>query len=377
MTTSAAPLHIELAGQLGAFTLEAAFAAPIRGVTAVFGPSGCGKTTILRCIAGLERLSGRLQIGDDIWQDSSAGVFLQPHQRNVGYVFQEASLFPHIDVKANLLYGARRTRQTKAHNGLDLDAIVDLLGVRHLLNRSPATLSGGERQRIAVGRALLSAPRVLLMDEPLSALDRMTKEEILPYFEMLHETLALPIIYVSHDFSEIERLADTLVLMDKGRVLKAGPLVELQTDTSLPLVQAREASVVLQGRIAGLDSVFGITRIEIPGGDLQVPGRHGAIGDVRRLSIAASDVSLSRSAAKDSTILNSLAARIVSIAASDGEPQATVILGLGANGDGSRIVARITRRSLANLAFEVDQPVFAQIKGVALVAARTAKQSST
>lgn len=375
MIERAAPLTVDLQGQLGAFALEAAFKAPNHGVTALFGPSGCGKTTVLRCIAGLVRLKGRLQIGDDIWQDTAAGIFLKPHQRHVGYVFQEASLFPHINVRDNLLYGARRARSDPATNGLELGSIVELLGIGRLLDRSPTTLSGGERQRVAVGRALLSGPRVLLMDEPLSALDRMTKEEILPYFEMLHEALSIPIVYVTHDFAEIERLADTLVLMDKGKIVSAGPLVELQTDVSLPLVRSREASVVVEGRIIELDRAFDITRFEIQGGNLQVPGLHGAVGDIRRLSIAASDVSLSLSAAQDTTILNSIPARIVSVSANQSEPQATVILGLGENGAGDRMVARITRKSLTNLSLNVGQPVFAQLKSVALIAARSQKQS--
>ena len=342
----------------------------MRGVTALFGPSGCGKTTILRCLAGLEHLPGRLIIGDEVWQDSEVGLIVPPHRRRIGYVFQEASLFAHLSVRDNLLYGARRAAKTVAPKGLDLGAIVDLLGIGHLLERSPAALSGGERQRVAVGRALLSAPMILLMDEPLSALDRMSKDEILPYFEMLHETLSLPIVYVSHDMSEVERLADALVLLEQGRVLAAGPLTSLQTNPALPLLGALDASVMIEGHIVGFDQAYCLTQLSISGGELQVPGRRGQIGDKHRLRIAASDVSLARTAATDSTILNCLAARIISIEFLDGAPQVSVLLAIGAEGDGARIVCRITRKSLSTLALTSGDAVIAQIKSVALVASR-------
>ena len=371
MTSAEPAVSVALNGTLGAFRLDVAFDVPMRGVTALFGPSGCGKTTILRCIAGLERLPGRLAIGKEVWQDDAAGTFLPAHRRHVGYVFQEASLFAHLSVCDNLLFGAKRAGGSIAPQGLALDDIVGLLGITHLLDRSPTTLSGGERQRVAVDRALLSGPRILLMDEPLSALDRMTKEEILPYFEMLHETLALPILYVSHDLSEVERLADTLVLLESGRVLASGALSELQTDPSLPLLGSPDAAVVLEGRIAGFDAEYGLTQITIPGGELMVAGRHGARGDPRRIRIAASDISIARSAASDSTILNCLEARIVSLDLRDDAPQVNVILSLGEDGAGSRIVASITRKSSANLGLKAGDRIFAQIKGVAIVAART------
>jgi molybdate transport system ATP-binding protein len=355
---------------LGSFKLSAAFAVPAQGITALFGPSGSGKTTLLRSIAGLQRLPGRIAIGDAIWQDTDTGTFLAPHRRRVGYVFQEASLFLHLCVRDNLLYGARRA-EAKIADGLTLDEIVRLLGIAHLLERSPAALSGGERQRVAVGRALLSRPDILLMDEPLSALDRMTKGELLPYFEMLHETIALPILYVSHDLGEIERLADTMLLLEAGRVVAGGPLADLQTNPHLPLLSAAEASVVLSGRITAIDSAFGLTRFAIDGGELIAPGLHGAIGANSRLRITASDVSLSRTAATDSTILNSLPARIESISQDDSAAQANVVLRLGVNGHGCRIVARITRKSLVEMKLAAGEAIIAQVKGVALLASRS------
>ena len=367
MTARLAEISTAFAGSLGSFSLDVAFDMPMRGITALFGPSGCGKTTILRCMAGLQQLPGRFIIGDEVWQDSAKGVFIRTHERPLGYVFQEASLFQHLSVRQNLLYGAKRAGNAPTSDALDFDAIVELLGIGHLLERSPVALSGGERQRVSVGRALLSRPRILLMDEPLSALDRMTKEEILPYFERLHESLALPIVYVSHDIGEVARLADTLVLLDKGRVLASGPLSVLQTDPTLPLIAAPDAAVMLEGRVAHIDEEYALTHFAVPGGTLLVPGRQGAPGTERRLRIAASDVSFTLTAASDTTILNCLQARIVSIDGSGSEAQVNIIAALGTDGSGARIAARITRKSQATLGLAPGTPVFAQIKSVALM----------
>jgi len=372
MRDQASEISTAFAGTLGSFSLDVAFKMPMRGITALFGPSGCGKTTILRCMAGLQRLPGRFIVGEEVWQDSERGIFVRTHQRPLGYVFQESSLFQHLSVRQNLLYGARRAgnaphSQAMASDALDFDAIVELLGIGHLLERSPVALSGGERQRVAVGRALLSRPRILLMDEPLAALDRMTKEEILPYFERLHESLALPIVYVSHDIGEVARLADTMVLLAKGRVIASGPLEGLQTDPSLPLVAAPDAAVMIEGRVESIDEAFVLTMFAVAGGTLIVPGRQGAPGTERRLRIAASDVSFTLTAARDTTILNCLPARIVSVDGAANEAQVNIIAALGADGSGARIAARITRKSQTALGLAPGTAVFAQIKSVALV----------
>ncbi len=367
MTVRAAEISTAFSGVLGSFSLDVTFDMPTRGITALFGPSGCGKTTILRCMAGLQQLPGRFIIGDEVWQDSAKGVFIRTHERPLGYVFQEASLFQHLSVRQNLLYGAKRAGNAPTSDALDFDAIVELLGIGHLLERSPVALSGGERQRVSVGRALLSRPRILLMDEPLSALDRMTKEEILPYFERLHESLALPIVYVSHDIGEVARLADTLVLLAKGRVLASGPLSVLQTDPNLPLIAAPDAAVMLEGRVTSIDEEYALTHFAVPGGTLIVPGRQGAPDTERRLRIAASDVSFTLTAASDTTILNCLPARIVSIDGSGSEAQVNIIAALDTDGSGARIAARITRKSQATLGLTPGTPVFAQIKSVALM----------
>jgi molybdate transport system ATP-binding protein len=363
-------IRLAFSGRLGGFTLAAAFEVPMRGVTALFGPSGCGKTTILRAIAGLHRLEGHFSIAGDVWQDDREGRFLRPHKRPIGYVFQEASLFPHLSVRGNLRYGLRRAhRDSDGQHAIKEDDIVEMLGIGHLLERFPEGLSGGERQRVALGRALLTRPRLLLMDEPLSALDRLTKEEILPYFERLHERMSIPMIYVSHDIGEVERLADRLVLLKAGSVLACGPLAELEADPALPLIRAPDAAVTLEGRIAARDEVYALTSIEVPGGTLAVSGLHGEAGCIRRLRVKASDVSFCLRPPAETTILNVMPARIVSIAAYDRDAaQIDVVAALGAGGGGARIVGRITRKSLDSLGLEPGKAVYAQIKGAALIA---------
>jgi molybdate transport system ATP-binding protein len=356
-------------GRLGSFTLDAQFAVPARGITAIFGASGCGKTTVLRCLAGLQRLSGHVRLRDETWQDSDRGVFVPPHARHLGYVFQEASLFPHLSVRDNLLFGARRVKMP-TQDALAFDDIVELLNIQHLLERSTARLSGGERQRIAVGRALLAQPRLLLMDEPLSALDRISKDEILPYFELLHERLALPIVYISHDFSEVERLADTLVLMEAGRVLAHGPLRELQLDPTLPLLTAPGASAVLEGVITAYDARYHLSTVTVPGGQLLVPGQSAAIGERRRLRVAASDVSLAKSDPGRSTIINTLGVVVRAIHVEENSAYAHVVAAIGGSDAEVKLAARITRKSLAALEIAVGDAMIAQIKSVALAAAR-------
>ena len=354
-------------GTLGAFELDAGFEAPMRGITGVFGPSGCGKTTVLRCIAGLQLLrDGYLAVGGEVWQDGAA--FRPAHQRAVGYVFQEASLFPHLSVRRNLLYGHRRALRRGTREATRFDDVVALLGMQGLLERSPLRLSGGERQRVAVGRALLSQPRLLLMDEPLAGLDRPSKDEILPYLEALHAALSIPILYVSHDLAEVERLADHLVLMQAGRVVACGPLQDLQADPALPVARLREAAVVLNATVAHYDSDYGLTTLAVDGGTLIAPGRCGIAGTPRRVRVGASDVSLARQPPGPSTILNVLAARVVAAAPQDAT-QVNVVVRLGAAGQGARLLARVTRRSWDALGARPGDLVHAQVKSVALVAA--------
>jgi molybdate transport system ATP-binding protein len=352
-------------GTIGSFGLDASFTIPAAGVTAIFGPSGCGKTTVARCLAGLQNLPGSFcSVDGEIWQDPS--TFRRTHQRPIGYVFQEASLFSHLSVRSNLLYGAPRDVATSKAAGIGFDEVVTLLGLARLLDRSPHKLSGGERQRVAIGRALLSQPKLLLMDEPLSALDRATKSEILPFLERLHARLALPVIYISHDMSEIERLADHLILMQNGRVIGAGPLQALQSDPSLPLALAREAAVSLDATVEAYDEAYQLLTLRVNGGLLQVPAPAIAPGKRQRLRIAASDVSIARTAPDTSSILNVLPARIVS-KSMPGHGEVIVVLALGADGRGAELLARITLRSWDQLGLADAMNVYAQVKGVSLV----------
>ena len=362
----------------GGFTLAVDLQLPARGVTALFGPSGCGKTTLLRAIAGLDdaqgvRAAGRVALGTDVWQDDTSGRWLPTHRRPLGYVIQEAALFPHLDVAANLAYGQRRSgRAGTAPGEFSLDAVVDLLGIAPLLGRRPATLSGGERQRVAIARALATAPRLLLMDEPLAALDAQRKAEILPYLERLHRALALPIIIVSHAMDEVARLADHLVLMGEGRVLAAGPLTELLARPDLPLARQDDAGVVIDATVAEHDPGYGLTRVVFAGAALWVGETAAAPGQRVRARVLARDVSVTRQRPQATSVLNVLPVQLESLV-SDGS---TVLLRLvvgdagppGARDAGcTRLLARITRRSSDTLALQPGDSLFAQIKGVALM----------
>ncbi|RAP42119.1 molybdenum ABC transporter ATP-binding protein [Rhodovulum viride] len=354
-------IEAEFRGQLGSFALAAEFTAPGEGITALFGPSGCGKTTVLRAIAGLLRLpASRLSVNGETWQDGRQ--FRPTHRRAIGYVFQEASLFPHLSVRANLTFGLSRV---KGPIRIGEDEVADLLGIAALFDRPTRMLSGGERQRVAIGRALLSQPELLLMDEPLSALDRFSKDEILPYLERLHAALSIPVLYVSHDIAEVERLADTLVLMEAGRVRAAGPLAEMLADPELPLIHMPQPAAVIDGEVVGRDTKYGLSEVRVPGGVVVVPGDLGPTGRTRRLRIPASDVSLGRHAPLDTTILNALPARIEG-AEPAGDHQITVRLRLGPDGRGAALLARVSLKSWDRLALKPGELVVARLKAVAL-----------
>lgn len=357
--TGSAIIDAEFRGKLGAFTLDVAFRVPARGVTALFGPSGCGKTTILRCLAGLTRLGGRLAVDGEVWQDDAAGHFLPAHRRPVGYVFQEASLFPHMSVRRNLRFGAERS--PAPDQGLVLDEVAALLGIGHLLDRSPVALSGGERQRVAVGRALLSRPRILLMDEPLSALDRMTKDEILPYLDALHETLSIPILYVSHDISEVARLADHMILLGRGRKVADGPLAEILERLDLQPATGRfEASVLVTAKVVGRDEAFRLTLLDLGGETLTMPSIDAPVGEEVRLRIRARDVALATVRPTGISMRNILAGTIAAIAEEPETAYAEVLVDVG----GARIRSRVTRAAVAELELRAGRPVFALIKSI-------------
>lgn len=358
------PIRAAFRGRVGRFALDVAFEAPASGVTALFGPSGCGKTTVLRCLAGLQRLEeGFCSVGGEVWQDR--GLFRPAHLRPVGYVFQEPSLFAHLSVRRNLLFGASRAGAAQNGRGVGFDETVDLLGLARLVDRAPGRLSGGERQRVAIGRALLSRPGLLLMDEPLSALDRDTRDEILPFLERLRDTLAMPIIYVSHDLAEVQRLARHLVLMEAGRVRAAGPLEDLQSDPTLPMAAGRDAAVSLDATVEAYDVADGLSTLRTQNVRFLVPGPPSRVGQSRRVRIAAGDVSLTLDPPRVSTILNVLPARVVS-ATPVGTHEVLAVLGLGTGGSGPKILARVTRRSWDGLGLAEGTDLHAQIKSVAL-----------
>jgi len=349
--------------RLGEFDLDVAFAAPGRGVTALFGHSGSGKTSILRCMAGLVRAEGRLAVNGEVWQE--AGCFVPTHRRPLGYVFQEASLFPHLSVRRNLEYGRRRVR--KAATQVAFDQAVELLGVGPLLDRDPVRLSGGERQRVAIARALVTSPRLLLMDEPLSALDEASKREILPYMERLHQELAIPVIYVSHAPREVARLADHMVWLEKGRVQAAGPLTEVTARFDLETAWGDEAGAVIAATVAEHDDHYQLTALESPCGRLWVARLAAPPGTRTRARLPARDISLSLLPDRMSSILNIWRAQVLSLA-EVGPAQVMVRLRCGTVPDGPVLVARITRRSADVLGLVPGKRVFARIKSVALMA---------
>ena len=342
------------------FSLDVDLTLPGQGVTALFGHSGSGKTTCLRAMAGLERAAkGYFSLGDDIWQDETHGYFLPPHRRPLGVVFQEAGLFPHLSVRGNMEFGQRRTRGSSA---LTLSEVADLLGIAHLLERSPQQLSGGERQRAAIARALLAAPRILLMDEPLAALDLRRKQEILPYLERLHRDLDIPVIYVSHAPDEVARLADHLVLLENGRAVASGPLNDVLGRIDLPAAFADDAGVVINTRIADHEA-DDLTRLEFSGGPIFVSRRSEAIGTPLRCRIHARDVSLALVPQMQSSILNSVTATVVALAPTDTPGHVMVKLEAGSE----PLLARITRRSAEKLDIRPGLVLCAQIKAVALL----------
>ncbi|AFL74459.1 molybdenum ABC transporter ATP-binding protein [Thiocystis violascens] len=341
------------------FRLDVDLTLPGRGVTALFGHSGSGKTTLLRCIAGLERSrQGFLSFKGEVWQD--AQTWLPTYRRPLGYVFQEASLFPHLTVLGNLRYGQKRIAADQRRS---LDQAVELLGIGPLLERKPDRLSGGERQRVGIARALAVSPRVLLMDEPLAALDLKRKQEILPYLERLHDTLDIPVLYVSHSPDEVARLADHLVAMEGGRVLASGPLGETLARLDLPIRLGEDAGVVLDATVAERDEQWHLARVDFPGGSLWSRDQGQPIGRHVRVRVLARDVSLAARHQEHTSILNLLPGQVDAMA-DDEHPGLTLVR--VRVGD-SVLLARLTKRSAAALCVTSGQSLWVQIKSVALM----------
>lgn len=340
------------------FALDVDLKLPATGVTALFGPSGSGKTTVLRCIAGLERASpGKLVVNGETWQDSD--VWLPPHRRPVGYVFQEASLFPHLTVLGNLRYGLARSAEAKQ---VSLEQAVELLGIGHLLHRKPEHLSGGERQRVGIARALAVSPRLLLMDEPLAALDVRRKQEILPYLERLNAELRIPVLYVSHMPDEVVRLADHLVAMESGRVVASGPLAETLARVDVPIRLGEDAGAVLDGTVAELDPEWKLARVDFDGGSMWARDNGLPIGRNVRVRVLARDVSLATEPGM-SSIQNVLRGRIEAIGDDDHPGIALVRVRVGK----SIVLAQLTRRAAADLGVASGAETWVQVKSVALM----------
>ena len=371
-------LEVDVRVEFGGFDLEVEQSMPAAGVTAVFGPSGSGKTTLLRSLLGFESgTRGRIALGGDVWLDSERGVRTPPSRRPVGCTFQDGRLFPHLDVAGNLRYADRRSRRGRDDSApeakgrprpgcssVSFDDVVDALDLGPLLGRRSQTLSGGERQRVALGRALLSRPRLLLLDEPLSALDRRRKAEILPYLLALHPRFGIPTLYVSHAVDEVALLADRILVLADGRVQAFGGTVEVMEQLDLaPLTERFQAAAVLEAHVSAHDDEYRLSWLDLDGQRLSVPRiEHLGVGESARLLVRARDVSLATERPSPTSIRNVLSGVLVALHQDDATPFAEATVDLGSH----RLRARITRASAAELGLEVGLPVFALLKSVSL-----------
>jgi molybdate transport system ATP-binding protein len=353
-------IDVDIEQRLGSFDLKVAFRAeaPIVGL---FGRSGSGKTTVVNALAGTSRpRRGRIVVNGETLFDSARAIDLPPNKRRLGYVFQDGLLFPHLDVESNLLYGLRRA--PAAVRVIDPEHVIQLLGLKALLHRLPDKLSGGEKQRVAIGRALLAQPRLLLMDEPLASLDAQRRDEVLRYIEQLRDDLHIPIVYVSHAVGEITRLADTVVLLADGKALAYGPVDEVMGRIDLrPHTGRYESGSVLETVVAAHDLSYGLTTLRFDGGELVVPNVEALVGERVRVRVRARDVSLALAHPEGLSVLNVLPATLVAIATEEG-PIVDVQLRVGK----LPLTARITRRSMHELALREGQQVYALIKAVSL-----------
>jgi molybdate transport system ATP-binding protein len=359
--TSSMSLAIDIRHRLGSFALDARFETG-GGLVSLFGRSGSGKTSIINIIAGLIRPDrARVAIDGAVLVDTERGIFVPRHRRRIGYVFQEGRLFPHLTVRQNLLYG-RWFAPRAAGRGDDLERVVDLLGIGSLLERRPGRLSGGEKQRVAIGRALLADPRLLLMDEPLASLDETRKAEILPYIERLRDRSKTPIVYVSHSIAEVARLAMTVVLMSEGKVAAVGPTAEIMQRLDLFALTGRaEAGAVIEATVDRHDDSFGLTELSSRAGCWRLQRIDAPVGARLRLRVRARDVMLARSAPTDLSALNVVPGVVAAIGPDDGP-----IVELRVDCSGEALVARLTRYSVERLGLAPGAPVFALVKSVAL-----------
>lgn len=358
-------LHAHICTLVGGFKLDVELSTSGTAVTGLFGHSGSGKTTLLRCVAGLQRAEeGLVRLNGDVWQDEKTGVFVPPHLRGIGYVSQDPDLFPHLSVRNNLMYAHRRAPQEGRI--VSWDDVVRWLEIESLLGRTVGNLSGGERQRVAVARALLTAPRLLLMDEPVSSLDEPARRDVLSYLERVIQHISLPVIYVSHSLIEVARLADNLVWMVDGRVSDAGPVSKVLGRLDFARWRGEEPGVVLEGIVRDHDEQFQLTTVATPLGDLTISRRPEPSGTPIRVQISARDVSLGLLAQHESSILNELQLSVLEVA--DHSPSDCIVrLGGSGGADGPMLLARITHKSRAQLHLKQGSRVFARVKSVAVL----------
>jgi len=353
-------LAVTVKKQRGSFSLDARFELPTPGVVALFGRSGSGKSTLVNLIAGLlEADSGRVTLDGTVLLDTERHIDVPPERRRIGYVFQDARLFPHLNVTGNLLYGAKRSLDEPY---IDFDTVAGLLDLVPLLARRVHQLSGGERQRVAIGRALLSQPRLLLLDEPLAALDTARREEVLPYLESLRDRLAIPMVYVSHNFDEVMRLATQVVLLRSGAAIAQGGLTEMSLDPNLRAIIGPDAvGAIVDGAVCGNDPATGLTQVQVGRGELNVQAADLATGTKLRVQMLARDIIVATQPPRHLSVRNSLAGSILEITSDDGNSD-LIAIDIG----GTRIMARVTKAATRELSLEVGLPVWALVKSVSL-----------
>lgn len=359
---SDARMHIQLQWDRGSFSLDVDLQLPGRGITVLFGASGSGKTSLLRCVAGLEPgARGLIRVGDSVWLSQAHNRCLPAHERSVGYVFQEASLFPHLNVRHNIEFGLRRVQHREASRLLS--EAVELLGIAHLLSRSIDGLSGGERQRVAIARALATQPQVLLLDEPLSALDPSRKRDVFPWLERLRDELHIPMLYVTHSVDELTRLGDHLVVLEKGRVHLSGPVMEAMSTLDALMVAGQDVGALVEGCIEEVVPAWHLARVSLDDVSVWIRDDGVPAGQRVRLRVLAKDVSLTLEEPRGTSIQNHFPVTIVATQDDAHPSQCLVRLRFGA----AFLFARITRRAWSQLGLQTGQQVWAQVKSVAVV----------
>ena len=360
--TPAVPIDLRVELHRENFTLDVALILPSTGITVLFGPSGCGKTTLLRCMAGLEKnMRGHLRMGEALWHSDAQNFRLAPHERPIGYVFQEASLFEHLSVQKNIEFGFQRIKGERSRQ--TVDAAIALLGIEHLLTRSVHALSGGERQRVAIARALATRPQLLLLDEPMAALDPARKQDVFPWLENLRDELRIPMVYVTHSMDELTRLGDHLVVLDQGRVSAMGPVTETLSSLDVRWGPSQDVGVLMAGQVSQREPAWHLAKVSFPTGHLWVRDDGMRLGDEVRLRVLARDVSITLQEPSDTSIQNHLQVQIIDTAEDDHPSQMRVRMQCGPH----MLLAKITQRAWHQLGLQAGQTVWAQLKAVSVL----------